>query len=206
METPRGKVSYSKSRIQAATELVFSECYQRSEGPEKGSEQLSWSQNTKAEGNGGWGWSVSIPEERTACAKSEAVHAGLFSRLASECVTAPHPGPGTQESLRKAGSPCFIQGAVSPSSTVPGRDRPRMAECWLTPDTRIYLSKIPCGASDRWLQAEIQPHQETTKEAYQNCLALTCDSTPNPLSGPGESIYSHLLKHQSEATPCIHYP
>lgn len=39
METPRGKVSYSKSRIQAVTELVFSDCI-------KGQKSLRMGQNS----------------------------------------------------------------------------------------------------------------------------------------------------------------
>lgn len=61
--------------------------YQRSEvGPENGSEQPSWSQDTKPEGMVAGGWSVSIPEEGTACVKSETVQAWYFSRLALQSV------------------------------------------------------------------------------------------------------------------------
>ena len=80
-------MSYSKPHSQAVTELVFSECIKRSEvGPENGSEQPSWSQDTKPEGMVAGGWSVSIPEEGTACVKSETVQAWYFSRLALQSV------------------------------------------------------------------------------------------------------------------------
>lgn len=119
----RGKVSYSKSRIQA-DRTAFSDCI-------KGQKSLRMGQNSslgaKTQRLREWwlgGWSVSIPEERTACAKVRGSARWSVFQATSECVTAPHPGPGTQESLRKAGSPCFIQGAVSPSALYLGEAGP----------------------------------------------------------------------------------
>ena len=188
------------------TELVFSECIK---GQKWG---LRMGQNSplgaKTQRLREW-WLGVEPEHsrRTACVKSEAVQAwSAFQASIRACeTTSPRTWPPVVP--QKGWVSLLYTGSSVPIRHPWVRQAQNGRVLVYAWHLRGYLSKIlrrnQTGGSR---QKEIQPHQETTKEAYQNCLALTCDSTPNVLSGPGESTYSHLLKHQSEATPCIHYP
>lgn len=85
-ETLRGKVSYSKPHSQAVAELVFSECIKGQKWGLRMGQNSPLGAKTKPEGMVAGRWSVSIPEERTACVKSETVQAWYFSRLALQSV------------------------------------------------------------------------------------------------------------------------
>ena len=94
-------------------------------------------------GNGGWGWSVSIPEERTACVKSEAVQAWSAFQASIRVCDSTSPRTWSPVVPQKGWVSLLYIGR-----SVPIRHRPwvRQAQdgrvlvyAW---HLRIYLSKI----------------------------------------------------------------